>query len=140
MIDEKALRAAFAVNHHPDSEPSETELAKLRRSILAYESAKPKEADATGKESLQVGLPSEEEIESVARGICTALGLDPDERVGCGAYDDDTPAEKAARFGGSAVMSVPAIMLHLPRWRLYRAQAAVALATQAALAATGPKP
>jgi hypothetical protein len=38
-IDEKALLAAFRVNHHPEAEPSSVELAALRRSIATYVSS-----------------------------------------------------------------------------------------------------
>lgn len=81
----------------------------------------------------------DDQIEAVARGICTALGLDPDELAGCGAYDDDTPAERKARFK-NGIMSVPAIMLYIPQWRLYRWKAAEALAVQAALATSRDTP
>jgi hypothetical protein len=84
-------------------------------------------------------MMDDDQIEAVARGICTALGVDPDEQVGCGAYDDDTPAERKARFK-DGVMSVPAIMLYMPRWRLYRWKAAEALAVQSALATAAPTP
>jgi len=40
-LDEAALRAAFQVNHHPDSEPSSVELARLAKSIRAYLAASP---------------------------------------------------------------------------------------------------
>lgn len=76
-----------------------------------------------------------DEIEGVARGICSALGLDPDEKVGGGAYDDDTPAERRARAPLNGVVTVPLVLRYMPRWRLYRGKAAEALATQAALAA-----
>lgn len=77
---------------------------------------------------------SDDEIETVSRGICAALGLDPEERIGCGAYDDETPAERQQRFGDSDTAFVPCVMLYLPRWRLYRWKAAEALAVQTALA------
>lgn len=35
-LDAGAVTAAFAVNHHPESTPSEAELRKLRNSIRAY--------------------------------------------------------------------------------------------------------
>lgn len=77
---------------------------------------------------------SDDEIESVARGICMALGLDPEERVGGGLFDDETPAERQQRFGDSDTAFEPAVMVYRPRWRLYRHKAAEALATKAALA------
>lgn len=76
------------------------------------------------------------QVEEVARGICTALGLDPEERVGCGVYDDDTPAERAARKSDY----VPMMMLYKPQWRLYRWKAAEAIATQAAMNAQSKEP
>lgn len=36
QVDEKALLAAFRVNHHSDAEPSSVELARLRAVITAY--------------------------------------------------------------------------------------------------------
>lgn len=40
-LDEKALVAAFRVNHHELAEPSETELRQLRAAITAYLAACP---------------------------------------------------------------------------------------------------
>lgn len=67
-------------------------------------------------------------IEAVARAICRNLGIDPDERVSYGVGEDMTPAERAEL--GSFT---PDIALFGPRWRLYRAQAALAIATRDAL-------
>lgn len=90
MIDEKALRAAFAVNHHPDSEPSLTELAKLRRSIIAYESAKSEEAegwrDIASAPKERIGL----ELQTVQ--------LWDGKRVRQGHWDDDRYANKPRPF------------------------------------------
>lgn len=71
----------------------------------------------------------ENELERVARRICSGLGLDPDSHVGCGYGDDRTPQEWAADTSGS----IPAVMLYMPRWRLYRGRAAEAIATKMAL-------
>jgi hypothetical protein len=79
------------------------------------------------------------EIETVARGICTALGLDPDEQSGGGPFDGDTPAERKARFV-DGVMREPAVYCFMPRWRRYRWKAAEALAVQAALASGKERP
>lgn len=67
-------------------------------------------------------------IEPVARAICRNLGFDPDERVSFGVGEDMTPAERAEQ--GSFT---PDIALFGPRWRLYRAQAALAIASRDAL-------
>lgn len=67
---------------------------------------------------------TDEEIESVARFICSQFGLDPDEQVYCGWKDDLTPAELASSDGDY----VPDAMVSLPQWRVYRAKAALSLA------------
>lgn len=55
-LDEKALLAAFRVNHHPDAEPSSVELAKLRNSIRAYVAAlDPAPAPLHGMECASAG-------------------------------------------------------------------------------------
>jgi hypothetical protein len=72
---------------------------------------------------------TDEEIERVARLICTNLGLDPDESVGGGVYDCDTPAERAARNTDF----VPDVYCFHQRWRTYRWKAAEAIAIAAAI-------
>lgn len=64
----------------------------------------------------------------VARSICISLGLDPDEIVPHGYGDDMTPLEESS-LGGF----VPGIQLESPRWRLWRRDAAIAIAAQRSL-------
>ena len=73
---------------------------------------------------------TDQEIEATARKICSALGLDPDETVSGGVFDDDTPAESVARRG----QAVPMVLVYRPRWRMYRARAAMAIAAKEATA------
>lgn len=67
------------------------------------------------------------DIERVARSMCSALGLDPEERVTVGHPDVETPAELAAR--GPAVYDVALIVA---RWQTYRGKAAEAIAAKTA--------
>lgn len=68
-------------------------------------------------------------IEKVARSICANLGIDPDEQVGHGYGGDFTPREWADHNSNM----IPAIGLLSPRWRLFRGQAAMAIATSMAV-------
>lgn len=71
----------------------------------------------------------EDEIERVARAICTNQGLDPDETVSHGYGADFTTGEWAERGSNC----VPASGHYSPRWRLYRAKATEAIAIHRAL-------
>ena len=75
---------------------------------------------------------SDEEIESVARNFCEALGLDPDKRVLHGYGDTMTPSEYEREVGEV----VPMVALYSPRWMIFRGDAARALAARAALKET----
>ncbi|WP_157089675.1 hypothetical protein [Bosea sp. WAO] len=75
---------------------------------------------------------TDEEIEQVARGMCTALGLNPETRVEGGVYDDDTPDERSRRFAGHETIFTPDVMVRRPLWRLYRWKAAEVIAAQSA--------
>lgn len=72
---------------------------------------------------------TDEKIERVARAICANLGLDPEEIVRHGYGEPMTPAE----FRKEAGNTIPMVALHSPRWCIYRALAAEAMAVQKAL-------
>jgi hypothetical protein len=59
-------------------------------------------------------------VEDAARKACIALGLDPDERVGCGYLDCMTDFELAEARG----KPVADVWMFEPRWCLMRRDAA----------------
>lgn len=70
---------------------------------------------------------SADNVEFLAKQICLNLGLDPNVTVAAGYGDDMTPGEKGDQ------QFYPDILNYVPRWRLYRAKAAEALAAHVAI-------
>ena len=66
---------------------------------------------------------TDDEIEAVARKMCIELGLDPEQMVNHGFDADMTPSERATL--GDAV---PSMLCNSPQWRVWRYEAAIAIA------------
>ena len=69
----------------------------------------------------------EDDIERIAREICAAHGLDPEEMIYCGMEDTMTPHEL------SEVTTTHDMLWRLPLWRTYRGKAADAIAARLAI-------
>lgn len=66
-------------------------------------------------------LFSDEAIETKARTMCLAAGLNPDELITAGDGDGDRIAERSQRT------SVFGYQTQIPRWRVWRYQAEISL-------------
>lgn len=105
--------------------PDEMTVAELR--------AKMREMAAEWKAKQPPGM-TDAEIEAAARSMCVALGLGPDDRVGCGWYDHETPGERAARVKRQPEGSAePDMLCFKPQWQMYRWKAAEAIVAAQAM-------
>lgn len=73
-----------------------------------------------------------ERIDELAKLICVKMGLDPEARVHTDYFGPMTRAEIEVYNAKQAVRGMPLISVNCPQWKLYRKDAELALAVQAA--------